>query len=75
MTEKTEMGIGFFIEALSVWDLQMNLSMLNSVRILRNIQRTIRTIYKREKDYWGADHRRARNMVLRGVRQIYTCKI
>ena len=46
--------------------------MLGSVKILRNIQRTIRTIYKREKGYWGADHRRARNIVfLKDVRQIY----
>ena len=56
------MDIGFFIEVLSMGR-RMNLSMLGSVKILRNIQRTIRTIYKREKGYWGADHRRARNMV------------
>ena len=56
------MDIGFFIEVLSMGR-RMNLSMLSSVKVLRNIQRTIRTIYKREKGYWGADHRRARNMV------------
>ena len=56
------MNIGFFIEAMYMGR-RMGLKMLGSVKILRSIQRIIRTIYKREKGYWGADHRRARNMV------------
>ena len=42
------MNIGFFIEAMYMGR-RMGLKMLGSVKILRSIQRIIRTIYKRER--------------------------